>query len=154
MHFALMATIDYLGRRMSVSSVLPIGGATLCYGSADGGRTVLGLDDLVNPRHRNAVQDAAHALNLKEHIVYADASGTWSLVDGVPCAWCGGEVGWGGEGGVGVMSAGAGVGRCGPVCFLKTHTAQPSTCLPCSLSPRLLAHPRCHGSLRTHALLC
>ena len=32
LHFALMATIDYAGRRMSVSSVLPIGKDTLCYG--------------------------------------------------------------------------------------------------------------------------
>jgi hypothetical protein len=35
LHFALMAVVDFCGRRMSVSSVLPIGGSTLCYGRCE-----------------------------------------------------------------------------------------------------------------------
>ncbi len=64
-HFALQATLDFAGRRMSASSVLPINGRTLCYGSADAGRTVFGAEDITDPRAANAVLEAAAALNLK-----------------------------------------------------------------------------------------
>ena len=36
----LMTCIDYKGRRLIASSVLPIGSNTLIYGSADGANTV------------------------------------------------------------------------------------------------------------------
>jgi Clustered mitochondria len=44
--FPLMANIDLLGRRVTVSTCLPIGGDSLHYGTADAGRTMFGRTDL------------------------------------------------------------------------------------------------------------
>jgi hypothetical protein len=48
---------------------------------------VLGLDDLANVRHRNAVMDAANALNLKEHDVWVPYL-PWCLSRAVPRPSC------------------------------------------------------------------
>jgi hypothetical protein len=64
-NFALVALIDVGGRRLIASSVLPINGRTLCYGSADAGKTVFGINDIPNPQARQAVLEASSLLNLK-----------------------------------------------------------------------------------------
>jgi len=55
LHFPLMCTADYLGQRLSVSSHLPIGAATLAYGSADGGKTVHGIDNITDAAVKRCV---------------------------------------------------------------------------------------------------
>jgi hypothetical protein len=69
-NFSLMATLDFAGRRMSSSSVLPINGRTLCYGSADAGRTVFGVEDISDTRAAAAVIEASAALNLKVRAMF------------------------------------------------------------------------------------
>ncbi|KAH3756750.1 Histidine kinase A [Pelomyxa schiedti] len=59
----LMATIDYLGFRLSAISILPITRSTLVYGSSDGGETMHKEDEEASSRMKTICQ----SLNLKEH---------------------------------------------------------------------------------------
>jgi tetratricopeptide (TPR) repeat protein len=63
--FPLMALIDYKGYRLVAMSVLPIDKATLKYGSADAGRSVLTEDDDLTV----LIREASLQLNLKPHLV-------------------------------------------------------------------------------------
>ena len=48
LNMPLVALVDYLGLRLIATSILPISGDTLIYGSADQGRTVHKDDDEFN----------------------------------------------------------------------------------------------------------
>ena len=62
LYTALFCLVDYAGYRVIASSMLPIGGDTLVYGSCDGGRTVMNAMFL-----RATMRDAAKWLNIKAH---------------------------------------------------------------------------------------
>lgn len=73
LHFPLQVIVDYLGRRLSVSTILPIrGDETLLYGSSDGGRSIC----YGTPEFRQLIRGVAQKLNLKEHTVVGKRSGT------------------------------------------------------------------------------
>ncbi len=59
----LMALIDYRGFRLVAMSILPITGASLVYGSKDGGKTVLNS----NSEFAAKMERAAKQLNIKGH---------------------------------------------------------------------------------------
>jgi hypothetical protein len=61
----LMCLLDYKGYRLAATTVLPIDKDTLIYGSADGGKTVM----MSNPVVNKAMEDAAKYLNIKPHRV-------------------------------------------------------------------------------------
>lgn len=63
LHVPLTCIIDYRGYRVICSSLVPVDHSTLCYGSADGGRTV--HDD--NPTLARKMREAAQLLNLAAH---------------------------------------------------------------------------------------
>lgn len=69
LHFPLMCTVDFLGQRLSVFSHLPIDASTIAYGSADGGKTVKGIDDIEDKQVKAGLRLAADRLNLADHIV-------------------------------------------------------------------------------------
>ncbi|KAH3743334.1 Histidine kinase [Pelomyxa schiedti] len=59
----LMATVDYLGYRLTACSVIPISSSTLVYGSSDGGEIVKNND----PVAYKAMEEICKTLNLKKH---------------------------------------------------------------------------------------
>eukprot|EP01117_Protostelium_nocturnum_P004713 TRINITY_DN1709_c0_g1_i1.p1 TRINITY_DN1709_c0_g1~~TRINITY_DN1709_c0_g1_i1.p1 ORF type:complete len:1608 (-),score=618.00 TRINITY_DN1709_c0_g1_i1:52-4875(-) len=61
----LMAFIDYRGWRLQAVSLLPIESDSLVYGSADGGRTVLKEEPVLN----ECMERAAKSINIKAHKV-------------------------------------------------------------------------------------
>eukprot|EP01091_Cochliopodium_minus_P007159 TRINITY_DN17083_c0_g1_i1.p1 TRINITY_DN17083_c0_g1~~TRINITY_DN17083_c0_g1_i1.p1 ORF type:complete len:687 (-),score=160.04 TRINITY_DN17083_c0_g1_i1:2014-4074(-) len=61
----LMVTIQYKGYRLIASSLLPLSGKSLVYGSADGGKTVHKSDIEMN----KVMEITAKYFNLKEHTV-------------------------------------------------------------------------------------
>jgi hypothetical protein len=63
--FPLMSVIDYKGYRVVAMSILPIGGATLCYGSPNAGKSVFHDNDDVNQK----MEEAGRLLMLKKHFV-------------------------------------------------------------------------------------
>jgi Clustered mitochondria/Zinc finger, ZZ type/Translation initiation factor eIF3 subunit 135 len=65
LHTGLMVILDYAGHRLIASSMLPVDGSTLCYGSADAARTVRLSDSRLNVLMRILGQK----LLLKPHIV-------------------------------------------------------------------------------------
>ena len=65
-HLPLMALIDYLGFRLQAISILPISKHTICYGSADGARTVHKSNATLNA----LMEDAAQVLNIKVFVFY------------------------------------------------------------------------------------
>ena len=65
LHFPLMAYIDYRGFRLMALSLLPITSDTLCYGSADGGKTV----QKNNLRMNHFAKTIGTMLNLRKHDV-------------------------------------------------------------------------------------
>jgi tetratricopeptide (TPR) repeat protein len=71
LHFPLQIIVDYLGRRLSVSTILPIrGNETLIYGSSDGGRTIYSGP----AEFRELIRQLATRMNLKEHAVAAKST--------------------------------------------------------------------------------
>lgn len=69
--FPLMCTLDYFGHRVLATSVLPISGDTLVYGSADGGETV--HTDMAEVNVWMA--QASDYLNIKPHAIVEQSSG-------------------------------------------------------------------------------
>ena len=63
LHVPLMALIDYRGYRLVAESILPINKFSIQYGSADGGKTILANDQVLN----NLMKKAGEKLNLKGH---------------------------------------------------------------------------------------
>jgi hypothetical protein len=49
LHTGIMCLLDYFGYRLTACAVLPVGSSTLCYGSADAGRTVFGGSMVLPP---------------------------------------------------------------------------------------------------------
>jgi Clustered mitochondria len=80
LHFPLMALVDYLGFRLIAMSLLPIDKSTLCYGTADGGKTIYTENAALNKK----MQVAAEKLNLKAHVagfVPEHSRLVWSAAD-------------------------------------------------------------------------
>lgn len=77
LHFPLMALANYLGYRVIVISKLPIGSATLKYGSADGGFTIAS-----DKGFSKKMKQIANVLNLKGHYVKERKTGTLKLMYG------------------------------------------------------------------------
>jgi hypothetical protein len=75
LHYPLMALVDYRGFRLIAMSILPIDRDTIVYGSADAGTHVHSSNERVNRR----MLSAAHALNLKPHMVGRFANGAKML---------------------------------------------------------------------------
>eukprot|EP01119_Soliformovum_irregulare_P018159 TRINITY_DN5508_c0_g1_i4.p1 TRINITY_DN5508_c0_g1~~TRINITY_DN5508_c0_g1_i4.p1 ORF type:complete len:1482 (-),score=512.19 TRINITY_DN5508_c0_g1_i4:32-3964(-) len=63
--FPLMAFIDYRGWRLQALSLLPIGGNSLIYGSANGGRSVMKENEILNEK----MKEAGIIMGLKPHMV-------------------------------------------------------------------------------------
>ena len=61
----LMAVIDFRGSRLTAQALVPIGTSTLCYGSADAGRT------LVSSPVPSIVVEISKKLHLAEHPVFS-----------------------------------------------------------------------------------
>eukprot|EP01091_Cochliopodium_minus_P004832 TRINITY_DN1472_c0_g2_i1.p1 TRINITY_DN1472_c0_g2~~TRINITY_DN1472_c0_g2_i1.p1 ORF type:complete len:1451 (-),score=404.43 TRINITY_DN1472_c0_g2_i1:87-4439(-) len=78
LHLPLMATITWLGCRLSVQTIVPLSKGTLIYGSADAGRTVHNDD----PKFSELMNEMGKKLNLKPH--HVGKSGTKVLVS-TPC---------------------------------------------------------------------
>lgn len=67
-HYPLLARIDFKGFRVIAIALLPINKDTLVFGSADGGKTVLGGSEIVS----NMMRDIGSHLNLRLHQVNRD----------------------------------------------------------------------------------
>lgn len=70
----LMTTIDYSGWRLTAQSLLPISASTICYGSADGGRTVAAGEG--HPELVAQLERLAATLGLARHRVREGHTGT------------------------------------------------------------------------------
>jgi hypothetical protein len=67
LHFPLQINVDYLGRRLSASTLLPIGSDTLIYGSADGGKSIVES----SAEMKSIMRSISEKLHLKPHPVGA-----------------------------------------------------------------------------------
>jgi hypothetical protein len=65
LHFPLQINVDYLGRRLSASTLLPIGSDTLIYGSSDGGKSIVASNAEMN----SIMRLIGEKLHLKPHHV-------------------------------------------------------------------------------------
>jgi Clustered mitochondria len=84
LHFPLMAVVRYRGYSMICTSLVPISGQSLIYGSDDGGKTVHADVDEVN----RLVEVCATRLNLKGHWVGFNEKKFLHLPGDIE-VWCG-----------------------------------------------------------------
>jgi len=65
LHFPLIVQLHYLGHCLVAMSILPISKKTLCYGSNNGGQSIVATDEIAADK----MKEAAERLNLRAHYV-------------------------------------------------------------------------------------